>query len=59
MPALLEEIDSEQEEAFFIEQLRNIIGHKVQCLDNYESYILNSDKIDREKILHKLSELLN
>ena len=59
MPALLEEIDSEQEEEFFIEQLRNIIGYNVQILDNYESYILNSDKINREKILYKLSELLN
>ena len=37
-PALLEEIDAEQEE-FFSEQLENIFGNKTQLLDNFKNYL--------------------
>lgn len=37
-PALLEEIDAEQEE-FFNEQLRTIIGNQIQSLDNFKNYL--------------------
>lgn len=57
-PALLEEIDAEQEE-FFNEQLRTIIGNQIQSLDNFKNYLSVDKEKNREKILEKLSEMLD
>ncbi|MCF4964788.1 hypothetical protein H8S88_05475 [Streptococcus sp. GS001] len=57
-PALLEEIDAEQEE-FFSEQLQTIIGNKIQSLDNFKNYLSVDKEKNREKILEKLSEMLD
>lgn len=57
-PALLEEIDAEQEE-FFNEQLRTIIGNQIQSLDNFKNYLSVDKEKNKEKILEKLSEMLD
>lgn len=57
-PALLEEIDAEQEE-FFSEQLKTIIGNKIQSLDHFKNYLSVGNKKNKEKILEKLSEILD
>lgn len=57
-PALLEEIDAEQEE-FFSEQLQNIIGNKIQSLDHFKNYLSVDNEQNKEKILEKLSEILD
>lgn len=57
-PALLEEIDAEQEE-FFSEQLRSIIGNKIQFLDHFKNYLSVGNEQNKEKILEKLSEILD
>ena len=57
-PALLEEIDAEQEE-FFNEQLRTIIGNQIQSLDNSKNYLSVDKEKNREKILEELSEMLD
>ena len=57
-PALLEEIDAEQEE-FFSEQLQNIIGNKIQSLDHFKNYLSVGNEQNKEKILEKLSEILD
>lgn len=57
-PALLEEIDAEQEE-FFSEQLENIFGNKTQLLDNFKNYLSIQNVKSKEKILEKLSEMLD
>ena len=58
IPALLEEIDAEQEE-FFSEQLENIIGNKIQLLDNFKNYLLIENVKSKETILEKLSDMLD
>lgn len=58
IPALLEEIDAEQEE-FFSEQLENILGSKIQLLDNFKNYLLVDNGKNKEKILEKLSEMID
>lgn len=46
-PALLEEIDAEQEE-FFSEQLQNIIGNQIQSLDRFKTiYQLATNRIKK------------
>lgn len=57
-PALLEEIDAEQEE-FFSEQLQTIIGNKIQSLDHFKNYLSVGNEQNKEKILEKLSEILD
>ncbi|KTF19754.1 Imm6 family immunity protein [Streptococcus gordonii] len=57
-PALLEEIDAEQEE-FFNEQLRTIIGNQIQSLDNFKNYLSVDKEKNKEKIIEKLSEILD
>lgn len=57
-PALLEEIDAEQEE-FFNEQLRTIIGNQIQSLDGYKTYLSVDKEKNKEKIIEKLSEILD
>lgn len=57
-PTLLEEIDAEQEE-FFSEQLQNIIGNKIQSLDHFKNYLSVGNEQNKEKILEKLSEILD
>lgn len=57
-PTLLEEIDAEQEE-FFSEQLQNIIGNKIQSLDRFKNYLSFGNEQNKEKILEKLSEILD
>ena len=57
-PALLEETDAEQEE-FFNEQLRTIIGNQIQSLDNFKNYLSVDKEKNKEKILEKLSEMLD
>ena len=57
-PALLEEIDAEQEE-FFSEQLQTIIGNKIQSLDHFKNYLSVGDEKNKEDILGKLSEILD
>lgn len=57
-PALLEEIDAEQEE-FFSEQLQTIIGNKIQSLDHFKNYLSVGNKKNKEEILEKLSEILD
>lgn len=57
-PALLEEIDAEQEE-FFSEQLQNIIGNKIQFLDHFKNYLSVGHEKNKEEILGKLSEILD
>ena len=56
-PALLEEIDAEQEE-FFSEQLQNI-GNQIQSLDHFKNYLSVDKEKNKEKILEKLSEMLD
>ena len=58
IPALLEEIDSDQQEEFFSEQLENILGNKIQLLDNFKNYLLIENVKSKETILEKLSEIL-
>ena len=58
IPALLEEIDSAQQEEFFSEQLENILGNKIQLLDNFKNYLLIENVKSKEMILEKLSEIL-
>lgn len=58
IPALLEEIDSAQQEEFFSEQLENILGNKIQLLDNFKNYLLIENVKSKETILEKLSEIL-
>ena len=58
LPALLEEIDSAQQEEFFSEQLENILGNRVQILDNYKKFLLNNNDLRKDEILNELSELL-
>lgn len=57
-PTLLEEIDAEQEE-FFSEQLQNIIGNKIQSIDHFKNYLSVGNEQNKEKILEKLSEILD
>ena len=57
-PVLLEENDAEQEE-FFSEQLQNIIGNKIQSLDHFKNYLSVGNEQNKEKILEKLSEILD
>lgn len=57
-PALLEEIDAEQEE-FFNEQLRTIIGNQIQSLDNFKNCLSVDKEKNKEKIIEKLSEMLD
>ena len=57
-PALLEEIDAEQEE-FFNEQLRTLIGNQIQSLDNFKNYLSVDKEKNKEKILEKLSQILD
>ena len=59
IPALLEEIDSAQQEEFFSEQLENILGNKIQLLDNFKNYLLLENVKSKETILEKLSEILD
>lgn len=59
IPALLEEIDSAQQEEFFSEQLQNIIGNKTQFLDNFKNYLSVDKEKNKEKIIEKLSEILD
>ncbi len=56
--AYLEEIDAEQEE-FFNEQLRTIIENKIQSLDDFKTYLSVDKEKNKEKILEKLSEMLD
>lgn len=58
IPALLEEVDSAQQEEFFSEQLENILGNKIQLLDNFKNYLLIENVKSKETILEKLSEIL-
>ena len=57
-PALLEEIDSEQEEDYFNEQLQDIFGNKIEFLEKYKIYLSSSFDITKEGVLNKLEELL-
>lgn len=59
IPALLEEIDSAQQEEFFNEQLQTIIGNQVQSLDHFKNYLSVDKEKNKEKILEKLSEMLD
>lgn len=59
IPALLEEIDSVQQEEFFSEQLENILGSKIQHLDDFKNYLLDDNEKNKEKILKKLSDILD
>ena len=59
IPALLEEIDSAQQEEFFSEQLENILGSKIQHLDDFKNYLLDDNEKNKEKILKKLSDILD
>ena len=59
IPALLEEIDSAQQEEFFSEQLENILGNKIQLLDNFKNYLSVGHEKNKEEILGKLSEILD
>ena len=59
IPALLEEIDLAQQEEFFSEQLENILGNKIQLLDNFKNYLSVGDEKNKEEILGKLSEILD
>ena len=59
IPALLEEIDSAQQEEFFSEQLENILGSKIQLLDDFKNYLLDDNEKNKEKILKKLSDILD
>lgn len=59
IPALLEEIDSAQQEEFFSEQLENILGSKIQPLDDFKNYLLDDNEKNKEKILEKLSDILD
>lgn len=59
IPALLEEIDSAQQEEFFSKQLENILGNKIQLLDNFKNYLLLENVKSKETILEKLSEILD
>lgn len=59
IPALLEEIDSAQQEEFFSEQLENILGSKIQPLDDFKNYLLDDNEKNKEKILKKLSDILD
>ena len=59
IPALLEEIDSAQQEEFFSEQLENILGNKIQLLDDFKNYLSVGDEKNKEEILGKLSEILD
>lgn len=58
IPALLEEIDAEQEE-FFSEQLENILGNKIQLLDNFKNYLFIENVKSKETILEKLSDMID
>ena len=57
IPALLEEIDSEQEEAYFNEQLQDIFLTKIEVLENYKKYLSSNLDITKDGILNKLSEI--
>ena len=59
LPALLEEIDSVQQEEFYSEQLENILGSKIQLLDDFKNYLLDDNEKNKEKILKKLSDILD
>ena len=59
IPALLEEIDSVQQEEFYSEQLENILGSKIQLLDDFKNYLLDDNEKNKEKILKKLSDILD
>ena len=59
IPALLEESDSAQQEEFFSEQLENILGSKIQHLDDFKNYLLDDNEKNKEKILKKLSDILD
>lgn len=59
IPSLLEEIDSAQQEEFFSEQLENILGSKIQPLDDFKNYLLDDNEKNKEKILKKLSDILD
>ena len=59
IPALLEEIDSAQQEEFFSEQLENILGSEIQHLDDFKNYLLDDNEKNKEKILKKLSDILD
>lgn len=58
IPALLEEIDSNQQEEFFSEQLENILGNRIQILDNYKKFLSNNKDLRKDEILNELSEVL-
>ena len=58
IPALLEEIDSEQEEEYFNEQLQDIFGNKIDVLENYKKYLSSNSDITKDGILNELSEIL-
>ena len=59
IPSLLEAIDSAQQEEFFSEQLKNILGSKIQLLDDFKNYLLDDNEKNKEKILKKLSDILD
>ena len=59
IPALLEEIDSAQQEEFFSGQLENILGSRIQLLDDFKNYLLVDNEKNKEKILEKLSDMLD
>ena len=59
IPALLEEIDSNQQEEFFSEQLENILGNRIQILDNYKKFLSNNKDLRKDEILNELSEVIS